>query len=447
MRWSLRMSSTDFDSLRGHLLASTREAAAVLLCGVVRSDEAGRLLVRAVLPVPEGGLEYAEQASVSIKPEWLVGIIKQAAAEGLTLAIVHSHPFSNREVRFSSIDTAGQAQLIPALQRRLAGAPLCELVFGQESIDGLVWAPGMSTPTALTEVTVLGADIEAHPTTRTPQDATDGGGDDAYARQVLIWGTVGQVRLRKLTVGVVGAGGTGSWVNAQLIHLGVGHLVPVDADVVEESNLARIAGARPDDVQTATPKVAVVERYAREHNPAVRVSPIAAAVEAPEAADALKMCDIILGCTDTVESRETMNQLALRYLIPLLDTGVEIELGGQGLRTYAARSTPVRPGGPCLRCAGFVTDAALAVEEAARRPGYIPEVPAPSVVPLNALAASMVCLDLLRVVHGLLGGVPVGTFTAYSGRSGELRRCSMDAPRCTACGELYARGDGDSHRS
>ena len=65
---------------------------------------------------------------------------------------------------------------------------------------------------------------------------------DDHARQVLAWGDDGQHSLANSTVGVVGCGGTGSHVALQLAHLGVGRLVLVDHDVVEQSNLSRLVG-------------------------------------------------------------------------------------------------------------------------------------------------------------------------------------------------------------
>lgn len=344
-------------------------------------------------------------------------------------------------MRFSSIDTSGQESLIPALQRRIAQQPLCELVFGQESVDGLLWEPGTETPVPVVELTVIGSKITPLPTSRSPLDTMTPLSTDVYDRQALIWGEVGQRRLRSLKVGIVGAGGNGSWVCSQLIHLGVGCIIVLDHDKVESSNRSRLVGSTAEDVINGTPKGEIVQRYAQQHNPDVLVVPIHARIESPEALNAVKGCDLLIGCTDTYASRDVLNEISIRYLIPLIDTGVEVELQSDQLRTFATRCAYVLPGGPCLRCAGFVTQAALDSESAAQRPGYIPGIASPSVAPLNALAASIAVLDMLQLVHGFLGGLRLGEFKAYSGRSGELRRCSMGPRHCAICGDLYGRGD------
>ena len=64
---------------------------------------------------------------------------------------------------------------------------------------------------------------------------------DRYARQSVLpeVGTDGQARLGSATVLIVGAGGLGCAVLQYLTAAGVGRLVIVDHDLVEESNLHR----------------------------------------------------------------------------------------------------------------------------------------------------------------------------------------------------------------
>jgi hypothetical protein len=440
--WQMTMAKADYDELREHLLRSQDEAAAVLICGWVDAPGRQSILVREVRPVPPNGIEYVHGAAVSIRTEWLAAVLKEVAAAGLTLTIAHSHPFSADAVRFSSIDDNGHRLLVPALQRRIPGRPLCELVFGQGSVDGLVWEAGSLDASPLLRIVTVGSAVEWIETTRSaPSSAPETETDGRYDRQVMIWGSLGQRRLSELRIGVVGAGGNGSWVCVQLIHLGVGELVVVDPDVVESSNRARLVGSTPADAEAATPKVDVVARYAQVHNPGIKITPMQLDVHNKDAIERLKTCDILIGCTDTLTSRDMMNRLAGQYVIPFIDTGAEVELEGQRLRTFAVRCTPVLPGGPCLACDGFISGEAIISEARQSRPGYIPGVPAASVAPLNVLASALACLDALRLIHGLLGGLSAAAFSAYSGRSGELRRCGLGTAGCAQCRDVAARGD------
>lgn len=434
----------DLDGVRQHLLADADEAAAVLICGYSLTASRVRLLVREIAPVPAEGIESKGGAFITLRPEWLAVPLKRAREAGLTTVLVHSHPFSQEAVRFSSIDIAGQATLVPKVQARLPSRPVAELVFGQNSIDGLLWLPGTHEPRPIEEVVVLGSRLDIRPCshvapmTPVPTEAM-------YDRQVLVWGPQGQARLKALRVGVVGLGGNGSWVAAQLIHLGVGELIVIDDDVIEDSNRARVVGAEPADVEAKTPKVEVAARYAARHNPDCRVKPLPMDVNSEQAISALLECDLIIGCTDTLAGRVIPNQLAVQYFIPFLDTGVEIEVVAAQLRSIAARCTLVRPGSPCLACMGYLSEEAVSREiEGGRRPGYLEDVKAPSVGPLNALAASMAGVDFLRFVHDLLGGVPQDSFCAYSGRTGEARRCSMGSLKCGLCNDRLGVGQAAS---
>lgn len=431
----------DFEDVRRHLLAGADEAAAVLICGYSLTGSRVRLLVREVVPVPAEGIESKGGAFITIRPQWLAVPLKRAREAGLTTVLAHSHPFSRGGVRFSPIDTTGQATLVPKVQARLPSRPVAELVFGQDSVDGLLWLPGGREPLPLGEVVVVGSRLDIRPCSNV-SPMTHPPTEAMYHRQVLVWGFAGQAGLKALRVGIVGVGGNGSWVAVQLIHLGVGELVVIDDDVIEESNRARVVGSEPADMAAATPKVEVTARYAARHNPDCRVNPIKESVSSATAIQALLECDLVIGCTDTLAGRWIPNQLALQYFIPFLDTGVEIEVVGGCLRSVAARCTLVRPGSSCLICLGYLSDEGVRREiEAGRRPGYLEAVKAPSVGPLNALAASMAVVDLLRFLHGLLGGVPAEVFYAYSGRTGEVRRCSSGSARCELCIESLAYGD------
>ncbi len=430
----------DLEGVWQHLLADADEAAAVLICGYSLTACRARLLVREIVPVPAEGIESKGGAFITLRPEWLAVPLKCAREAGLTTVLAHSHPFSQGAVRFSSIDTAGQATLVPKVRARLPSRPVAELVFGQDSIDGLLWLPGRQEPRAIDEVVVVGPRLDIRrcssvsPTAPVPSEAM-------YDRQVLVWGSEGQARLKDLRLGVVGLGGNGSWIAAQLIHLGVGELVLVDDDIIEESNRARVAGTEPADVEAKTPKVEVVARYGARHNPDCRVIPFPTDVNSEQAINALLECDLIMGGTDTLTSRVVPNQLAVQYFIPFIDTGVEIEVVGSDLRSIAARCTLIRPGSPCLACMGYLSEEAVSREiEAGQRPGYLEDVRAPSVGPLNALAASMAGVDFLRFIHGLLGGVPMDSFYAYSGRTGEVRRCGRGTARCQLCIERTGFG-------
>jgi len=64
---------------------------------------------------------------------------------------------------------------------------------------------------------------------------------ERYSRQIILKkiGTVGQKKLTKSSVLIIGAGGLGSPISIYLSAVGIGKIGIVDNDVVETSNISR----------------------------------------------------------------------------------------------------------------------------------------------------------------------------------------------------------------
>jgi len=271
--------------------------------------------------------------------------------------------------------------------------------------------------------------------------------DDSVDRQVRAWGSDGQRALADSTVVIVGCGGTGSHTAVQLAHLGVRGLVLIDPDYIEPSNLSRIVGSTASDV--GRPKVDVLADAVRRINPRADVRGLPRSVLEVDA-HAYLDADLIVCATDGHGSRALLNQVATQYLIPVVDMGVEVQPGeivraGGGVRV-------LRPRAGCLQCAGtldpqlvrqeFLTDDERELE--ARR-GYLRGVdePAPSVIALNGVVASLAVLEVCDLLTGFLG----------SSRSRLLYRAharaltTADLPRredCFVCGSGGVLGLGDA---
>jgi molybdopterin/thiamine biosynthesis adenylyltransferase len=150
---------------------------------------------------------------------------------------------------------------------------------------------------------------------------------EIYDRQIRVFGIEGQRILQRLTVGIVGVGGIGSLTFLLLVRLGAGCLIILDPDVVELSNLNRLAGATLEDAAKHRPKVDVLARYAARINPAITVIPLQKSILEEESQERLRGCDVVFGCTDNQSSRWILNKLAVEHLIPYFDTGTGIKAG------------------------------------------------------------------------------------------------------------------------
>jgi len=77
---------------------------------------------------------------------------------------------------------------------------------------------------------------------------------DRFERQIRLFGEDGQKKIQNASVAIVGAGGLGSHVVQQLGFLGVGSLIIIDPDELEETNRNRLIGVHYDDPIPGTKK-------------------------------------------------------------------------------------------------------------------------------------------------------------------------------------------------
>jgi molybdopterin/thiamine biosynthesis adenylyltransferase len=159
-------------------------------------------------------------------------------------------------------------------------------------------------------VLVPGDDIHFWPA------ATDGKLPGFVQRHAQLFGSGTTQRLRNLSVAVVGCSGTGSPLIEQLARLGVGRLVLIDPDTVEEKNLNRIINATQDDADHHRPKVEVLARAIAAMGFGTDVLPLRENLVSRRAVEVVAECDVVFGCMDGVEGRHLLNRLAAHYLLP-----------------------------------------------------------------------------------------------------------------------------------
>jgi molybdopterin/thiamine biosynthesis adenylyltransferase len=110
-----------------------------------------------------------------------------------------------------------------------------------------------------------------------------------------------------------------------LARAGVGRLIIVDPDRIEESNLERVHGADHLAAERQLPKVVAARDHVRSIDPECEVFALKGALPQREVLDAVVTADVVLGCTDQQHSRLALSDTALRYLVPALDCGVLLE--------------------------------------------------------------------------------------------------------------------------
>jgi len=165
---------------------------------------------------------------------------------------------------------------------------------------------------------------------------------DRYHRQVLFpaVGTSGQQRIRHATVAIVGVGALGS-VSAELLcRAGIGRLILIDRDFVDETNLQRQALFDEHDVGTA--KALAAQQHLQKINREVQVVSYVEDLHFTTIESLLKGADVILDGTDNLETRFLMNDYSLKYHRPWVYGGAIQDRGF--VMAFLGK------GKPCFRC-------------------------------------------------------------------------------------------------
>src|SRR5438105_2345931 len=122
---------------------------------------------------------------------------------------------------------------------------------------------------------------------------------DRYSRQIILpeVGAAGQGRLRATSVLVIGAGGLGCAVLQYLCAAGVGRLVIVDHDRVEESNLHRQPLYRTSDLGEL--KAQAARQALLLSNPEVTIDALAERLTPANALRLLAAADLVVDAADS----------------------------------------------------------------------------------------------------------------------------------------------------
>ncbi|EEW48769.1 molybdopterin biosynthesis protein MoeB [Corynebacterium efficiens YS-314] len=137
-----------------------------------------------------------------------------------------------------------------------------------------------------------------------------------YRRQIMLGevGQAGQQKLLDARIAVIGAGGLGSPALLYLAGAGVGHVLIIDNDVVDLSNLHRQVIHTTDGV--GRPKAESAREAMLALNPTVDVAVAVERLNWSNALPLLKGYDMILDGSDNFETRHIASWAAARLGIP-----------------------------------------------------------------------------------------------------------------------------------
>ena len=238
-----------------------------------------------------------------------------------------------------------------------------------------------------------------------------------YSRQILLpqIGYEGQQRLLAARVLIIGVGGLGSPVAMYLAASGVGHLVLVDYDRVELSNLQRQIAHTTDRIGVA--KVTSAQHALAALNPEVQVTAIAGQLDPEALVEQVRLADAVVDCSDNFATRFALNRVCVANKTPLI-SGAAIRLEGQ-----VAVFDSGRTDSPCYRCLYKDMDE---LGESCSQTGVL----APLVGIIGSIQATETIKVLLDIGETLTGRLLVLDALNMEWRSITLRK----DPDCPVCG-------------
>ena len=202
-----------------------------------------------------------------------------------------------------------------------------------------------------------------------------------------------QQRLAESRVFVIGAGALGNEIVKNLALLGIGNILILDLDTIENSNLSRSVLYRAGD--SGKPKAAVAATAARDIYPDIKAHHIQGNVLHDVGAGLFQWADVVIGGLDNREARLAINRQCYRLGKPWIDGAIE-QIQGVA-RVFA-------PDGPCYECTLSAVDWQLLqkrrscnlLSKQEMLGGKTPTTPT-----ISSIIAGVQCQEAVKLLHGL----------------------------------------------
>lgn len=140
--------------------------------------------------------------------------------------------------------------------------------------------------------------------------------EERYSRNMKMLSERENKLLRESCVAVVGCGGLGGGIIEMLGRLGVGHIIAVDGDNFEPSNLNRQLLSHTKNLGTSK-ALAAVERM-RLVNPDIKVTGVKELIHLENGRELLAEANVIVDAVDRINTRMMLQELAEELKVPLV---------------------------------------------------------------------------------------------------------------------------------
>ena len=237
--------------------------------------------------------------------------------------------------------------------------------------------------------------------------------DERYSRQEVLdfIGKDGQSKLSSSSVAIVGCGALGSVAAELLVRAGIGHLTIIDHDVVELSNLQRQALYTEQDV--SKPKASSLKYHLEAINHDVKITAYDANLNFENVSAFLK-ADLVLDCTDNIDTRLLINEFCVKNKLPWIHSAAIQEKGV--IINFI-------PGCPCFRC----------VFPKVSQQGSCEELGI-----LNSTSHITASIQVIEAIKILLGKVPETSLLRINSITHEIVKLVVKKlPDCPVCNQKF----------
>ncbi len=238
-----------------------------------------------------------------------------------------------------------------------------------------------------------------------------------YSRHILLRrvDVAGQEKLLNARVLIIGLGGLGSPAAMYLAASGVGHLVIVDHDKVELTNLQRQIVHTTESI--GQDKAASAARQLKALNPEITVTAINRKLEGTELTEQVRAADVVVDASDNFPTRFLLNAACVREETPLV-SGAVVRFEGQ-VAVFRADL----PDSPCYRCLYHETSEP---DEPCAEFGVL--------APVAGIVGSIQAAETLKLLLGL-GETLTGRVLLLDALAMEWREIRLRKdPHCPVCG-------------
>jgi len=238
-----------------------------------------------------------------------------------------------------------------------------------------------------------------------------------YSRQILLpqIDVQGQEKMLAARVLLIGMGGLGSPAAMYLAAAGVGELVLVDDDCVDETNLQRQIVYTEKHVGEL--KVESAKQTLQSINTAIKIATFTQRLDVETMAEQVAQADVVLDCSDNLETRQRVNRICFERKKPLV-SGAAIRMEGQ-LVVFDFRDDTT----PCYQCLYAVTgEEPLSCSQS----GILG--------PVVGIVGTHQALEALKIIAGV-SAFARGRLGIFDGVKGEWRYLNFAKDlECVCCG-------------